>query len=107
MALVSGEAVAEVVALEHARDRRLRHELDDVGRGELVEPLGVVRHLGDARVEHLEGLGRYVAGAFHHLLARQARAQIACTRRVPDHRREVADKQDDGVAEVLELAHLR
>src|SRR5436853_502420 len=51
--LVLREAQAEVVSLEHARDGDLRHELDELGRAELVEPLGVGADLGDLLVEDL------------------------------------------------------
>ena len=87
--LVCEEPLAEIVSLQHPRHGHLRHQLDHLGGRELVEPLRVVANLGRLRVEHLEGLGRVRRGRLHHLLARQARPQIARAGRVTDHRGEV------------------
>src|SRR5262245_44375928 len=53
---VRGDALGEVGALEHARERDLGGEPDDVVEGHLAEPLAVAPDLGLVLVEDLEDL---------------------------------------------------
>ena len=76
----SSKRAREVVALEHARDRVLGHELDDLDGRQLVEPLAVAAHLDASRVEDLEGLRGYVSAAALDLVAREARAALVLPR---------------------------
>ena len=103
---VIGEALAEVVSLEHARDGDLRHQLDHLRGGELVEPLGVPADFGDLLVEDLEALGEIGARCIEDGLAREARAELVLAGGIADHGGEVADEEGDGVAELLELTEL-
>jgi hypothetical protein len=100
------EPLAEVLALEHARDRRLGHELDRIDHCHLVEPLAVSAELDLRRVEHLEGLREVGLRGEVDGLAGEARAALVHARRVAHHRGEVADEEDRGVPQVLERAHL-
>jgi hypothetical protein len=59
----------EVVALEHARHRVLRRELDHVRPHGTHEPLGVEAHLGSFGIEHLEDL-RLVGLRVREILSR-------------------------------------
>ncbi len=104
--LLAGEALGEVVPLEHARDGVLRGELDHARSAQGLAPLRVVANLGARRIEHLGGLRVVRPGVRLDLLARQRRAHVVAAGRVPDHRREVADEEDHLMPQVLHLAHL-
>ena len=99
-------ALGEIVALEHARHRVLRGEPDHAVGAERRQPLRVERDLGLLAVEdheHLVGVGLRVR---LDLLARQRRPRHVAAGRVADQAGEVADQEDDVVAEVLQLAQL-
>jgi hypothetical protein len=59
-----------------------------------------------ARIQHQAGLLEVSAGVGFDLLARQRRTGRVAPRRIADHRGEIADQEDHGVPEVLQLAHL-
>ena len=99
-------ALGEVVALEDAGDGELARELEQVCEVELAEPLGVAAQLGLVGIEDLERLLDVGLRVRVDLLARERRAGRVAAGRVADERREVADDEDDGVPEVLELAQL-
>ena len=100
-------ALGEVVALEDLGHGGRAHEREQVGHRH-VEPLAVEADLQPlGSVEHLERLLLERRGVGVDLLA--GRAPGGCSERPlgsPDAGRVVADDQDDGVAEVLELAQL-
>jgi hypothetical protein len=100
------ETFAEIVALHHAGDGVLRGELDHPARTERIAPLGVVANLGLRGVEHQARLFVVSLRVGLDLLARERRAGGVATRRVADHRREVADQKNHLVPQVLQLAHL-
>ncbi len=104
--LVGGVALVEVIALEHARHGVLRGQTNKVGRRERVHPGGVERHLGLRRVENLEDLLLVGLGVVQHLLTGLWRAGSALAAGVADHAGEVADQEDDLVAQLLELTQL-
>ena len=81
-------------------------ELDDAVVAELVEPLGVVADLGLVGVEDLEDLLLVGLGVGGDLLARERLAGDVLAGGVADHRGEVADEEDDRVAELLEVPQL-
>ena len=100
------QALGEVVALEQARDRVLRRELDDVGGLHTLHPLRVeadLRALGIEDLEHLLLVGLGVGG---HLLAVERLARLGAAGRVADHAGEIADQEDRRVPAVLEVAEL-
>src|SRR5262245_27612703 len=98
--------LAEVVALEHARNRHARAEAQDVREREAREPFAVAVDLRTRGIEDLEDLVRVRArvrldlGRGEDGTGRRAPARIA------DERREVADDQHRLVPELLELAQL-
>ena len=102
-----GEALGEVVALEHLGDRRRAREAEELVHRH-VEPLGVEAQLVAARGrrEDAERLLLVRPRVAVDLLARQHGPGRRAPARVADARREVADDEDDLVAEVLELAEL-
>jgi len=104
--LAGAEALAEIVALEHARDGVARGEADHSLGAELVRPLGVVQHLRLLRIEDLEHLRAVGLRVLLDLLARQRRASLVLARRVADHAGEIADQELHLVAEVLEMLQL-
>ncbi len=90
------------------RDGELGHELDEVVVGELVEPLGVEADFGFFAVEDLEDLVLVGLGVGGDFFAGEGLAGDVFAGGVADEGGAVADEEDDGVAElleVLELAH--
>ena len=73
---------------------------------ELVEPLGVVADLGLFGVEDLEDLLLVGFGVGVDLFAGERLAGDVLAGGVADERGGVADEEDDGVAELLEVAQL-
>ena len=104
--LVRGEALREIVPLQHPRDRVRRGQADHPGGAQRLAPLGVVADLGPRGIEHLRRLRVIRLGIGADLLARERRPRRVAPRGVADHRREVADQEDHVVAEVLHPAHL-
>ena len=92
--LLVAKRLREIVALEHARDRVLRRELDHAGRAQRLAPLRVVADLGLVAPEHEPRLSVVGLRVGLDLLARQRRPRRVAARRVADHRREVADEED-------------
>ena len=103
--LPSLEAVVEVVALHHAGHGVPAGELDHAARAQRVAPFAVVADLGFGRVQNQAGLFVIGLGVRLDLLSGQRRARAVAPGRVADHAGEVADQKDDGMAQVLELAH--
>ena len=104
--LLFREALVEVVALEHLRDGELRRQPDDAFGAELAEPLAVEAHLGLVAVEDLEDLRLVGLGVGVDLLARERRARRVAAGRIADQAGEIADQEDDRVAQVLEVLQL-
>ncbi|CAM2144483.1 hypothetical protein PT2222_160058 [Paraburkholderia tropica] len=100
------EALGEVLALQNARDRVARRELDHAVGAERHRPFAVVADFGLFAVEHERGLLEIRLGVRLDLLARERRTRGVAARRVADQRGEVADQEDHGMAEILQLAHL-
>ncbi len=105
--LARAEALLEVVALEHPRDRDRPREAHDVGVGELREPLAVPPQLERLRLgaDDRGGVLEEAARVALDLLVGQDRALRRPAGRVADARRVVADDQDRLVPLVLERAH--
>ncbi len=100
------EALVEVLALKHLGDGELAEELDEVVVGQLVEPLGVEADFGLVAVEDLEDLLLVGGGVVGDLFAGERLAGLRFAGGVADERGGVADEEDDGVAELLEVAQL-
>ena len=104
--LVRPVALAEIVALEHARDGGGRRELDHAGGAERVAPLRVEANLGLLGVEDLEHLRLVRDGIGLDLRARQRRPRHVLACGIADQAGEIADEEHDVVPQFLELAHL-
>jgi hypothetical protein len=79
---------------------------DHVGRGHLAHQAGVEFDAGALGVQNLEDLRLVGARILAHVVLAERRAGGVLARRVADHAGEVADQEDDLVAELLEPAHL-
>jgi hypothetical protein len=99
-------ALGEIVALEHPRHSVLGRQADDVHQVERVEPLRVIDHLGLVRVEQGKHLIEIGLGVVLHLLGGEPGAGFAFSGRVADHSREIADDEDDLMAQLLKLLQL-
>src|SRR5438270_8376873 len=100
------EALMKILALEHPRDRDLGCKLDEVRRSEFREPSIVEIDDGFFRIQDLEHLRLVSLGILLDLFTRERRTRHRAPRRVADHPGEIADQEDDGVAEVLEMFQL-
>src|SRR5437879_6999135 len=98
--LLGMEALVEVLALEHLRDRVLRRQAYEIFRGELREPTAVEIHHGLFRTENLEYLRLVGLGVLRNLLPRQGRPRCRPPCRIADHSGEISDEEDDGVSKV-------
>ena len=104
--LVRPVALAEIVALEHARNGGGGGELDHARGAERVAPFRVEADLGLLGVENLEYLRLVGRGVGLDLLARQRRARHVLAGGIADQAGEIADEEHDVMSQILELAHL-
>ena len=104
--LLVGEPLLEVVALQHAGDAHLRRNLDQAAHAELVHPFAVEADLGQLAIENLERLRAIGFRVALDLLARQRLARLGASGGIADHRGEVADQENHGVARALKVAQL-
>ena len=100
------EAVMEVIALHHAGHGVAAGQLDHTARAQWVTPFAVVADLGLGRVQHQASLAVIGLSVDLDLFGRQRWAGAVAARRVANHTGEVADQEDDRVAQILQLAHL-
>ena len=99
-------ALLEIAALEHLRDVVVGGQLDEPVAAKRDQPAAVELHDGLLRIEQLEDLRLVGLGVALDLGRRQRRARLRSTRRVADHRREIADDEDHRVTQILEVLHL-
>src|SRR6267378_7252284 len=104
--LLGMEALVEVLALEHLRDRVLRRQTYEILGGELREPSAVEIHHGLFRTENPENLRLVGLGVLRNLLARQRRPRRRASCRIADHPGEISDQEDDGVSKILKMFKL-
>ena len=98
------EALMKLIALQHLRQRRLRRQPDHPLEPELIQPLGVVSHLGLLRVKDLKHLRLVGLGVLVDLLPGQRLARHIPSSRVPDQRRRIPNQKDDRMPELSESA---
>src|SRR5690606_3160359 len=94
-------ALAEIVALQHASDGMPCGKLDQTRSAHFVHPAGIELDARALRIEDLEDLlliGRRIRLDFFR---RQSRAGRVAAGRIADEPREVADQENDLVAEFL------
>jgi hypothetical protein len=104
--LVLLHPLLERVALDHARDGHAPGEPQEILEPEAVEPLGVAPHLRLRDVDHLLHLLDVRLKIALDLLARELRPELVAPGGIADHRRRVADDEDDRVPELLDRAQL-
>ncbi len=104
--LASTIPLLEIVALEHACHGALRRQLDHVGGTHGGEPFGIEAHFGLGGVEHLEDLFLVGLGVGPHLLLSERLARHVLAGGIADAAGEIADQENDLMAEILELTHL-
>ena len=100
------EAFAEVVALQHAGQRVFRRQLDHARRAERPQPFVIEANLGFLRVEDLEHLPLVGPRVLVDLFMRQRGPGDLLPGGISDHPGEIADDEDDAMAELLEVLHL-
>ena len=98
--------LAEIVALEHTRDRPFSSQAYQTGRAQLVGPPGIEQDLSLVGVQDLENLILIGFRVPQDLLPRKRRSRRVLAARVTDHPREIPDQELDVMAQVLKLAQL-
>ena len=104
--LLGGEALLEVVALEQAGDAHLRRNFDQLRHVQFVHPFAVEADLGQLAIENLVSLFAIGISVALDLVAREGLARLGASSWIADHRGEVADQENYGVARILKLAQL-
>ena len=105
--LAALEAIGEVLAGRELGDRDLAHQVEDVQERPFAEPVAIVVDLGPLQVDDPTDLGEVVLGVGRNLIFGQDfRTSLVAARGVADQGGVVADDDDGGVPEVLELAEL-
>ena len=97
---------AEIVALEHARDRPFSGQPYQAGCPQLVGPPGIEQHFSFVGVQDLENLILIGFCVPQDLLSRKRRSRRVLAAGVTDHPREISDQKLDVMAQVLKLAQL-
>src|ERR1035441_7333161 len=100
------EALVEILALEHLRDRVLRCQTDEILGREFREPPAVEVHHRLFLAENSENLRLVGFGVLRNLLPGQRRPRRRASRRIADHSGEIADQKDDRVTEILKMFEL-
>src|SRR5271170_3608631 len=104
--LLGREPLLEIVALENTGDAHLGGNLDQTAYTEVIHPFAVETDLGQVAIENLERLVAIGIGVALDLFARQRLARLGSAGRIANHRGEVADQENYGVARVLKIAQL-
>ena len=104
--LIRGQARAEILALEHARQAIFSAELHDFLAAHLAEPFAVVADFRLLRIEDFVDLFEIGLGVGVHLLAAQRRARFRLAGGIADHGGKIADEKNGGVPFVLEVLEL-
>ena len=99
-------ALGKVIALEHARYGITRCQLNHATCTERITPLAVVTHFGFTRVKHEAGLFVIGLGIFGNGFCRQWWARCISAGRIANHAREIANQENHGMAQVLQLPQL-
>src|SRR5688572_13501219 len=102
--LITLIAFAEIIPLEHTRNRMRSSELYHAGRAQFIQPCGIKNDLGLLWLKYLEDLLGVRLGILLHLLSGQWRARGAFACRVADHSGEITDQEKYLVPQILELA---
>jgi len=98
--------VGEVIASQELLHGEVSGHADDVLESEMSQPVGVVTYLGFLRVKDAKGLLCISAGILCQLLGCTLRPGSVLIGWVTDQAGEIADKEDDMMAQLLELTEL-
>src|SRR6266436_319607 len=101
--LIVRKARTKIFALEHPGETVTSAKADYFIAGEFVEPFAVVADLSFFFVEDFVNLGEISLGIGVDLLARERGTSFGLPGWVSNHRGEIADEEDGGVAEVLKM----
>ncbi len=101
-----GESCGEIVALKHPGDGQFRCYLDDIREAQLAEPFAVEDDPGLGGIENEAVLIVVGLRVLADLLFGKLGSSDGLAAGIADGGREVADYDDDLVAEVLKLPHL-
>ena len=104
-ALAAAKAFVEVVTLHHAGYRVAAGELNHAACAQSVAPFAVVADFGAGGVKHFAGLLVVGLRVDFDLLGRKRWACAVAPAGVANQGGEVANQKDDGVPQVLQLAH--
>src|SRR5208283_9743 len=88
------EALVEVLALQHLRDRVLGRQTYEILGRELREPAAVEINHGFLRAENFENLRLVSLGVLRNLLPRQRRPSSRAPGRIADHPCEITNQKD-------------
>ncbi|OPZ90551.1 MAG: hypothetical protein BWY73_01295 [candidate division TA06 bacterium ADurb.Bin417] len=97
---------AEIFPLQHLGHREGGRRLDDVRKGQLAEPVGVVDELDPVQVQDAADLLPVGAEVPLDRFGVQQRSGFAPAGRIADAAGEVAHQEEDPVAQFLEVAQL-
>ncbi len=100
------QARTKIFALEHTCQPIVRTNAYDVFGGHFAEPFAVVANLGFFAIEDFENLLEISLCICVDLFSRQGRAGFRYARGVANHRGEIADQKDGGVAKILKVFEL-
>src|SRR5207237_10175414 len=101
-----GEAVGEIVTLEHPSDRVRSRQFHDSGRAELGGPGGVEKDLGPVAMQNLEYLLLVCLRVLGDLLGTAWRARGVAPGGIADHAGEVPDDEHHLASKFLVPSHL-
>ncbi len=93
----------KIFAFQHTRQAVVRTEPNDILGGHFAEPFAVVTDFCFFLVEYFENLGEIRFGVSVHSFAGERRARFGLSRGIADHRREITDQENRGVAEILKM----
>ena len=98
--------LAEIITLEHARNRAARCQLDHIGAALAAHPFGIEHNPGFFMIQDFEYLLLVSFGILLHFGLRERRPGGTFSGRVPDHAGKVADQEQHLMPQILELLEL-
>src|SRR5208282_5789537 len=90
----------------HARNAQARGDPDQIAHTHRLHPFAVEANFGQLGIENFVNLAAIGFGVGRDLFASERLAGFGTSGRIADHRGEVADQEDHGVAVALKVAQL-
>src|SRR5581483_11309530 len=103
---LAGQALLEIVALEHPSDAQFRRDLDQFAGVNLTHPFAVEADFGLCRIENQGDLPLIGRGVLADLLRREWLARLRAAGGIADHGGEIAHQKNHRVAALLKIAQL-